>query len=123
MLPKPIPSRRVLRKHIVQPVVQSGMAIKEVHFSEARETLSSIIDQIESSKTPVKILRRGKPVAVVIHHDDYQAVLKNKRPFKLAGSIKLRKDADLEKTLSEGRAQLRKAFESRRARMKTHMGS
>ena len=94
------------------------MAIKEVHFSEARQKLSSILDQIESSGTPVRILRHGKPVAVVIHHDEYQSQSGKKRPFKLAGSIKFRKGVNAEKVIAEGRRELREAFESRGERLK-----
>src|SRR2546422_7400747 len=72
------------------------MSIKEVSFSEARQKLSSIVDQVEKSGPPVKILRHGKVVAVVVNAEEYKLKSVRSKPFKLAGSIKLRKGVDFE---------------------------
>lgn len=93
------------------------MAIKEVHFSEARQQLSQIVDQVEKSGKPVTILRHGKPVAVVMSHKEYEARAKTKKPFKLAGSLKFRKGIDVDKVIAEGRKEFGETLDSRRERL------
>jgi len=93
------------------------MSIKEVSFSEARQKLSSIVDQVEKSGPPVKILRHGKVVAVVVNAEEYKLKSVRIKPFKLAGSIKLRKGVDFDKFIAEGRKQFAVALEARRERL------
>jgi prevent-host-death family protein len=74
---------------------------KAVHFSQARQELSSIIDQVQKSG-PVTILRHGKPTAVVISHDEYQAIRANrKKKWKLAGSLTIPKGVDIDKAMKQ----------------------
>ena len=93
------------------------MSIKEVSFSEARQKLSSIVDQVEKSGPPVKILRHGKVVAVVVNAEEYKLKSVRIKPFKLAGSIKLRKGVDFDKFIAEGRKQFAVALDARRERL------
>jgi len=93
------------------------MSIKEVSFSEARRRLSSIVDQVEKSGPPVKILRHGKVVAVVVNAEEYKLKSVRIKPFKLAGSIKLRKGVDFDKFIAEGRKQFAVALDARRERL------
>ena len=72
---------------------------KEISFSEARRQLSAIVDEVQKTGKPVKILRHGKVAAVVIGDLEYRAKFERKKPFKLAGSIKFRKDFDIDKAL------------------------
>jgi len=46
---------------------------KEIHFSQARQNLSGIIDRLPHSG-PVTILRHGKPAAVVISHEPVKEI-------------------------------------------------
>src|SRR2546425_126965 len=91
--------------------------LKEVSFSEARQKLSSIVDQVEKSGPPVKILRHGKVVAVVVNAEEYKLKSVRSKPFKLAGSIKLRKGVDFDKFIAEGRKQFAVALDARRERL------
>ena len=51
----------------------SGMAkTKEIHFSQARQKLSVIVDEVEKTGRAVTILRHGKPAAVVVSAAEYQ---------------------------------------------------
>lgn len=75
---------------------------KEINFSEARQKLSAIVDEVEKTGTPVKILRHGKVAAVVIGDLEYQHKFeKKKKKWKLAGSLIPVKGVDLEKALDE----------------------
>ena len=74
---------------------------KTVQFSQARQELSSIIDQVQKSG-PVTILRHGKPTAVVLSHDEYQGIRANrKKKWKLAGSLTIPKDVDIDTALKQ----------------------
>lgn len=74
---------------------------KEIPFSEARQKLSSIVDQVEKTGKPVKILRHGKVAAVVIGDLEYRAKFEARKKWKLAGSIKFRKGFDIDKALKD----------------------
>ena len=93
------------------------MKTKEIHFSEARQKLSSIVDEVEKTGKPVTILRRGKPVAVVISTLEYRQKFARKGEWKLAGSLKAVKGVDLEKAIRENRAAGLKAWEENMARL------
>jgi len=74
---------------------------KKIDFTEARQNLSNILDRVQKSG-PITILRHGKPAAVVISHDEYQLTIqRKKKPFKLAGSMKIKKGVDIDKALQE----------------------
>ncbi len=44
-------------------------------LTEARERLSEIIDDVVNRGSQWTITRRGKPVAVVLSHDGYEALI------------------------------------------------
>jgi prevent-host-death family protein len=75
--------------------------MKEIHFSQARQNLSGIVDEVEKTGRPVTILRHGKPAAVVVSAVEYQMKFEKKANWKLAGSLKFRKDFDIDKALAE----------------------
>lgn len=75
--------------------------VKEIPFSEARQKLSSIVNEVEKTGRPIKILRRGKVAAVVIGDLEYRAKFETRKKWKLAGSLKFRKGFDIEKALKE----------------------
>lgn len=54
--------------------------MKQFSIAQARDSLTSIIRDVESG-SPVELTRRGKPVAVLISLDDYQAVSGEKATF------------------------------------------
>jgi prevent-host-death family protein len=72
---------------------------KEVHFSKARQQLSTIIDEVENTGTPVKIMRHGKLAAVVIGAREYRQRFEKKREWSLAGSMIAVKGVDLAKAI------------------------
>lgn len=74
---------------------------KEIHFSKARQHLSVIVDDVEKTGRPVTILRHGKPAAVVISASQYQEKFEKRENWKVAGSLKFRKDFDIDKALEE----------------------
>jgi prevent-host-death family protein len=73
---------------------------KEIHFSQARQQLSSIVDEVQRTGKPIKILRHGKVAAVVIGPEAYRQKFE-KKEWKLAGSIIPVKGVDLEKELQK----------------------
>ena len=92
------------------------MPIREMHFSEARRKLSTIVDQVERSGQPIKILRHGKPVALLVNPEDYQLRSRKKRNWQVAGSLRFRKGVDVDKVLADGRREFRKALDARQQR-------
>jgi prevent-host-death family protein len=74
---------------------------KEIHFSQARQKLSGIVDEVEKTGTPVTILRHGKPAVVVISAAEFQMKFKKRGNWMLAGSLKFRKSFDIDKALDE----------------------
>lgn len=44
-------------------------------LTEARERLSEIIDDVVNRGSQWTITRRGRPVAVVLSHDEYEALI------------------------------------------------
>lgn len=77
--------------------------------------MSAIIDEVQKPMRAVTILRRGKPVAVVISHDEFEFLherVNRKKKWKLAGSLKIVPGVDLEKALQELSHQQAKAWEA-----------
>ena len=91
--------------------------IKEIHFTQARQNFSDIVDQVEKSGKPVTILRHGKPAVVLVNHEEYQLRSGKKRKWKLAGSVKFRKDIDVDQVIEEGRKQFEDALGARQRRL------
>ena len=79
---------------------------KEIPFSKARQQLSTIIDEVQKPARSVTIVRHGKPAAVLISHDEFQFLQErsqSRKKWKLAGSLKLRKDIDIDKVLEDAK--------------------
>ena len=74
---------------------------REVHFSQARQNLSAIVDEVTRTGKPVTILRRGQPAAIIASPSEYHDRIRNKGRWKLAGSMKIKEGVDLEKALDE----------------------
>lgn len=91
------------------------MPNKQVPFSQARQQFTALLDEVERSGQPVTILRRGKPAAVVISHDDYvvRFPVKKRKPWRLAGSIKVKPGVDIEKVLKKMKEERIRMFERR----------
>ena len=82
----------------------SYMKDKTIPFTEVRQNLTTILDEVESSGKPVTIMRRGKPVAVIISHDTYEArFAKIKPPFRLAGSLQIAPGLDIDAALAKSK--------------------
>src|SRR5262245_51766341 len=72
---------------------------KEISFSLARQRFSAIIDDVERTGKPIKILRHGKVAAVVVGPEEYQRKTRKKPGWKLAGSMFAIKSTDLQNAL------------------------
>jgi len=46
-----------------------------IPLTEAREKLSEIIDDVVAGGSPWTLTRHGRPVAVLLGHDDYEALV------------------------------------------------
>ena len=81
------------------------MANKRIQFSEARQNLTSIVDEVEKFGRAVTIVRRGKPAAVIIDPDTYnQFVNTSKRKkWMLKGSIIVKSDVDIDQSLAKAK--------------------
>jgi prevent-host-death family protein len=91
---------------------------KRLSFSQARGNLTSILDRVEKTGEPVTILRRGKPSAVIVSHDMFEQQIQKpkERRWKLAGSIKLNADVDVDAAIEKGRATISRALKQRTKR-------
>ena len=79
---------------------------KEIAFSKARQQLSIIIDEVQKPDRSVTIVRHGKPAAVLISHDEFEFLqqrARRKKKWKLAGSLHLRRDVDIDKVLEDAK--------------------
>ena len=92
----------------------SLMNSRQVAFSRARESLTSILDRIEKTGEPVTIVRRGKPSAVIISQHMFEGIQKTpERSFRLAGSIQSKDGVDVDAALRKGRKALAKSLKKR----------
>jgi prevent-host-death family protein len=89
-----------------------------VPFTEARENLTAIIDEVEKSGQPVTILRRGKPAAVIIPHDMYEQRITKTKPFRLAGSVRVSPGVDIDETLAKAKQERIEVWRKRTERLK-----
>jgi len=66
----------------------SSVPLKKIPFTDAREELSSLIDEVQSSGRPITITRHGKPVAVLMNMEALEQKLNTveKRTWTLRGS-------------------------------------
>ena len=64
------------------------MPLRKVPFTDAREELSALIDEVQNSGRPIAITRHGKPVAVLMNMEALEQKLATleQRPWMLRGS-------------------------------------
>jgi prevent-host-death family protein len=64
------------------------MPLKKVSFTDAREELSALIDEVRDSGRPIAITRHGKPVAVLMNMEalEHKLAVQEQRPWMLRGS-------------------------------------
>lgn len=72
---------------------------KEVRFSQARQNLTAIVDEVEKTGQPVTIIRHGKAVAVLVGVREYEARLGE--TWTLAGSLQPVGGVEVEKALND----------------------
>lgn len=44
-------------------------------FSQARQELASLLDEVSNDRAPIEIMRRDKPSAILIDKDEYEGML------------------------------------------------
>ena len=90
-----------------------------IPFTEVRQNLTAILDGVEKSGKPITILRRGKPAAVIISQETYEArVAKTKPPFRLAGSLRVAPGVDIDEVLAKAKQERIELWEKRMKRWK-----
>jgi len=91
------------------------MPTKKITFTTAREKLSALIDEVQLSGKPVTITKRGRPAAVLVNCEIFEAKISGtkQKPWKLRGSLTVPKGVDIDESIREVRESLRRAFEER----------
>jgi prevent-host-death family protein len=87
-----------------------------VPFTEARETLSSLIDEVRKSGQPIAITRHGKEAAVLMNMEAVRQKIEKleKQPWMLRGSgTWVGNSADIEAAIGEIRQQSQSSQEKR----------
>ena len=93
-----------------------AMPLKRIPFTEARETLSSLIDEVQKSGQPIAITRHGKPAAVLMNMEAMEHKIEKleKRPWMLRGSCQWIGDpADIDTAIREIRQQFKSSQQKR----------
>ena len=95
------------------------MANKRIRFSEARQNLTSIVDEVEKFGRAVTIVRRGKPAAVIIDPDTYnQFVDTHKRKkWMLKGSIIVKSGVNIDESLAKAKEARIRRWRERRGKL------
>ncbi len=89
----------------------------EMPFTEVRQNLTAILEDVQKSCKPVTILKRGKPAAVIIPHDMYEEkITRKKPPFKLAGSFKVAPGVDIDEVLAKAKQERIELWQKRMKR-------
>jgi prevent-host-death family protein len=97
------------------------MPLRKVPFTDAREELSALIDEVQDSGRPIAITRHGKPVAVLMNMEALEQKLAalEQRPWMLRGSGTWEGDAaDVEGAIESIRQQARAASDKRIRKIK-----
>ena len=68
---------------LVQYIAQVGYAMRVVNFSDARNSLKTIIDQVVSDADVAVIARRDAPDAVVMSLDTYNSMMETVHLLKV----------------------------------------
>ena len=94
------------------------MRSKRLPFSKARESLTTILDDVEKTGEPVTILRRGKPSAVIVSHAMFESRIQQPRKgrWRLAGSIQVKTGIDVDAAIEKGRVKMRQTLQGRARR-------
>lgn len=102
----------------------SAVVTRKIPFSLARQHFTAVIDEVEKSGMPITILRRGKPTAVIIDNDTYEAFLgqNQKKQWKLKGSILLKDGVDLDKALQKAKQERIRMWKLRRGKLAKELG-
>ena len=82
----------------MQDSVHSFRVAKTVPFSEARARLTELLDEVNERHEHVVITRNGRPAAVVLSNDEYEA---------LAETLDVLKDDEALEALRESEADVR----------------
>ena len=92
------------------------MPLKKVSFTDAREELSALLDEVRDSGRPIAITRHGKPVAVLVNMEalEQKLAIHEQRPWTLRGSGTWQGDPkEIESVLRDIRRQARTASDDR----------
>jgi PHD/YefM family antitoxin component YafN of YafNO toxin-antitoxin module len=73
------------------------------------------VDKVQRSGGSVTILRRGKPAAVIVSHQTYKEQIARDKPFRVAGSLRIRRGVDMDGILARSK---RERIRSRAMRLK-----
>src|SRR5690242_6290270 len=96
------------------------MPLKNVPFTDARETLSSLIDEVQKSGQPIAITRHGKPAAVLMNIEAVEHKLQKleKREWMLRGSGSWVGDAgDIDSAIREIRRRFASSEDKRMSKL------
>ncbi len=95
-----------------------SMKSKQLSFSQARENLTSVLDRVEKTGEPVRILRRGKPSAVIVSQDMFEQQIQRPKEqrWRLAGSIAVKAGVDVDASIEKGRGRMSRALKQRMKR-------
>lgn len=95
------------------------MTSKKVPFSEARQNLTSIVDEVEKFGRAVTIVRRGKPAAVIIDHETYHQFVERSKSaeWTLKGSIIASPGVDIDKALADAKRERIRLWKIRKAKL------
>jgi prevent-host-death family protein len=94
--------------------------LKKVPFTDARETLSSLIDEVQRSGQPIAITRHGRPEAVLMNIEAIEEKIQKleKRTWKLRGSGSWVGDpADIDDSIREIRRQFNSSEKKRMSKL------
>ena len=95
------------------------MANKRIPFSEARQNLTSIVDEVEKFGRAVTIVRRGKPAAVIIDPDTYKQFVDTpkRKKWMLKGSIIVKSGVDIDESLAKAKEARIRRWRERRGKL------
>jgi len=96
-----------------------SMTSKKIPFSEARQNLTSIVDEVEKFGRAVTIVRRGKPAAVIVDHDTYHQFVESsaQKKWTLKGSIIVKPGVDLDRDLANAKEARIRMWKGRQAKL------
>lgn len=53
------------------------MATKIINVSQLKSTIASLLNELEVDRTPYYVVQHGKPRAVLVGYEDYEALLRH----------------------------------------------